>query len=111
MDLLVGWLCQPGQTDLRIWLRAGEEALAAEREAMRGEKERLELECAQTRAELAESQVIVQECLEEKRASSARAAGALGGAEVAEAIESLRRKLAAQQDVVAKFEAKLKRRD
>ena len=54
----------------------------------------------------------MQECLEEKRASSARAsAGALGGAEVAEAIESLRRKLAAQQDVVAKFEAKLKRRD
>ena len=36
------------------------------------------------------SQVIVQECLEEKRASSARAAGALGGAEVAEAIELLR---------------------
>ena len=63
-------------------------------EGLRAEKERLAGDCAQARAELAESQAIVQECLEEKRAA---AAGAQGTTEVAEALESLRKQLGNQQ--------------
>ena len=91
-------------------LRSDEEAFAAEREGLHSEKDQFATECAQVKAELAETQSIVQECLEEKRAA-ASGRGALGTTEVAEALESLRKQLGTQQAVVAKFEAKLKRRD
>ena len=80
--------------DLPHRLRSGEDSYAAEVEGLRAEKERLAGDCAQARAELAESQAIVQECLEEKRAA---AAGAQGPSEVAEALESLRKQLGNQQ--------------
>ena len=82
-------------------LKSGEDSFAAEVEGLRADKERLAGECAAARAELAESQAesqaIVQECLEEKRAA---AAGAQGTTEVAEALESLRKQLGNQQVTV-----------
>ena len=75
-------------------LRSGEDSFAAEAEGLRAEKERLAGECAQARAELAESQAIVQECLEEKRAA---ARGGAATAKVEEALESLRKQLGNQQ--------------
>ena len=50
-------------------------------EGLRAEKERLAGDCAQARAELAESQAIVQECLEEKRAAL-KWAGRVGEADL-----------------------------
>jgi chromosome segregation ATPase len=110
--LSVEFIFQNENMDLQQKLKSDEDAFVAERVEITQEKEHFKSLYDQAQMELTESEAIVQECLEEKKLSSKKGSfGAQLDFDLSEAIESLRKKLSAQQDVVAKFEAKVKRRD
>ncbi len=84
---------------------------ASEEEMQKLQQERDELKSRLDQVVM-ESEAIVKECLEEKkRMASSAASGGAGVAGLNEAIESLRKQLSAQKDIVTKFEAKVKRRE
>lgn len=68
----------------------------------------LQLMYDRAQQELAESESIVQECLDEKKRNQGK-----GGLDIdiTTAIDTLRRQLSSQQEAVGKYEAKIKKRE
>ena len=72
------------------------------------QNEEMHCQIEQLRQELSESESIVQECLEEKK----KAKSSQGiDIDLSKAIETLRNQLSSQQEVVGKYEAKIKKRE
>ena len=101
---------------LQADLAAAQASLTSEREqwasqhtALSEEKARLQSLYDQAQQELAESESIVQECLEDKRRGQKSPAAM--DADLGRAIDGLRKQLGAQQESVARYEAKVKKRE